>query len=136
MAVLFTFISSSRWSGRIAEWCLFQDHCSDPAIACGDLREDVEAAQSLSKQFPSKVKLVRYEDLSLNTLDTAREMFSFLNLPWHYSIQRYIASHTKPMPGKMMGMTYEYIYLCCPRPLQHSEELHSHSDVLAGETLP
>ena len=94
MAVFFTFISSSRWSGRVAEWCL-NNHCSDPATACGDLMEDVKAARRLAKEFPAKVRLVRYEDLSLDTLNTAREMLSFLNLPWHSSVQRYIASHTK-----------------------------------------
>ena len=100
MLAFSTFISSSRWSGRIAEWCL-NDHCSDPATACGDLTDDLEAAQRLAKEFPSKVRLVRYEDLSLNTMDTARDMLRFLNLPWHSSIQRYITSHTKSVKRKM-----------------------------------
>ena len=57
--------------------------------------EDVKAARRLAKEFPAKVRLVRYEDLSLDTLNTAREMLSFLNLPWHSSVEKYIASHTK-----------------------------------------
>ena len=65
--------------------------------------EDVEAAQRLASEFPDKVKLVRYEDLSLDTLDTVKQMLSFLNLPWHPSIQKYIASHTKPVPRKVRG---------------------------------
>ena len=86
----------------MAEWCL-NDHCSDPATACGDLMEDVEAAQSLASEFPDKVMLVRYEDLSLDTLDTVKQMFSFLNLPWHPSVQKYIASHTRPVSRKLRG---------------------------------
>ena len=79
----------------MAEWCQYNDHCSDLATACGDLMEDVESAQRLASEFPDKVRLVRYEDLSLNTLDTVRKMLSFLNLPWHSSVEKYIASHTK-----------------------------------------
>ena len=81
----------------MAEWCR-NDHCSDPATACGDLMEDVEAAQSLASEFPDKVRLVRYEDLSLDTLNTVKKILSFLKLPWHSSVQTYIASHTKPVP--------------------------------------
>ena len=65
--------------------------------------EDVEAAQSLASEFPDKVKLVRYEDLSLDTLDTVKQMLSFLNLPWHPSVQKYIATHTKSMSRKVRG---------------------------------
>ena len=61
--------------------------------------EDVEAAQRLASEFPDKVRLVRYEDLSLDTLDTVKKMLSFVNLPWHSSVQKYIASHTKPEPS-------------------------------------
>ena len=94
------FNSRSRWSpGDVSEWCQYNGHCSDPAIACGDLMEDVEAAQRLASEFPDKVRLVRYEDLSLDTLDTVKKILSFLNLPWHSSIQKYIASHTKSVPN-------------------------------------
>ena len=48
-------VFSSRWSGRIAEWCR-NDHCSDPATACGDLMEDVEAARRLTAELPGKVR--------------------------------------------------------------------------------
>ena len=87
----------------MAEWCHDNYHCSDPATACIDLMEDVEAAQSLASEFPDKVRLVRYEDLSLDTLDTVKKMLSFLNLPWHSSVQKYIASHTKPEPSPSSG---------------------------------
>ena len=61
--------------------------------------EDVEAAQRLAPEFPGKVRLVRYEDLSLDTLDTVKKMLSFLKLPWHSSVEKYIASHTKSVPA-------------------------------------
>ena len=69
--------------------------------------EDVEATQSLASEFPDQVRLVRYEDLSLNTMDTVKKILSFLNLPWHSSVQTYIASHTKPVPTprKVRGKT-------------------------------
>ena len=76
------------------------------AIGVGmDLMEDVKAAQSLASEYPDKVRLVRYEDLSLDTLNTVKKILSFLNLPWHSSVQTYIASHTKPgpTPRKVQG---------------------------------
>ena len=89
----------------MAEWCR-NDHCSDPATACGDLMEDVEAAQSLASEFPDQVRLVRYEDLSLDTLDTVKQILNFLNLPWHSAIQKYIVTHTntKPVPTPRKGL--------------------------------
>ncbi len=97
------FPFSSRWSGRVAEWCRYNVHCSDPFTACSDLMEDVEAAQRLASEFPDKVRLVRYEDLSLDTLDTVKKILSFLNLPLHSSVQKYITSHTKPEPSPSSG---------------------------------
>ena len=65
--------------------------------------DDVEAAQSLASEYPDKVRLVRYEDLSLDTLDIVKKILSFLNLPWHASVEKYIASHTKSVPSPSSG---------------------------------
>ena len=39
--------------------------------------------------------LVRYEDLSLNTMAKTKEIFEFLKLPWLKLMEEYIMSHTK-----------------------------------------
>ena len=86
----------------MAEWCR-NAHCSDPATACGDLMEDIEAAKRLTAEFPDRVRLVRHEDISLNTVDTVKQMLSFLNLPWHASVQRFITSHMQSRKVKSKG---------------------------------
>ena len=37
----------------------------------------------------------RYEDLSLNTLETSQKLMKFLNLSWTPALSRYIQSHTR-----------------------------------------
>jgi len=101
-------VFSSRWSDRISSWCR-QEHCSDPSTSCQDLEDDVISAKMLMSTFPGRVTLIRYEDLSLNTLSTAKKLFEFLNLPWHMSLDRYILSHTrgdKYKKTKIKGRTF------------------------------
>ena len=37
----------------------------------------------------------RYEDLSLNTLETSQKLMKFLNLRWTQALSKYIRSHTR-----------------------------------------
>merc|ERR1719341_1306062 len=69
--------------------------CSDPRVSCKHLSSDVNASYKLQKKFPGKIKLVRYEDLSLSPERTSRQLLEFLNLPWRDAIGHFIDSHTK-----------------------------------------
>ena len=84
----------SRWSDSISSWCRSQQ-CSDPETSCRDLEQDVDDTETLGDMFPGRVKLVRYEDISLNTVSALRSMLSFIGLPWQESLKRYIVSHTQ-----------------------------------------
>ena len=48
------------------DWCTGAP-CADAATACADLADDVRAARKLEGEFPGRVVLLRYEDLSLVT---------------------------------------------------------------------
>ena len=63
----------SRWSDTISSWCRSQQ-CSDPETSCGDLEQDVNDTETLGDMFPGRVKLVRYEDISLNIVSTLRRV--------------------------------------------------------------
>ena len=39
--------------------------------------------------------IFRYEDLSLNTLETSQKLMKFLNLSWTPALSKYIRSHTR-----------------------------------------
>ena len=85
----------SRWSERISAWCR-SAQCADPATSCADLAEDVTAARQLMAEFPGRVTLLRYEDLSLDTAAAARRLVRALGLPWHAALEAYIRTHTRP----------------------------------------
>ena len=86
-------VFNSRRSEQISIWCL-QKHCSDPRVSCQDLTSDIAAAQELQRLYPGRVRLVRYEDLSVDPERTVRKLLEFLELPWHEAITHYIATHT------------------------------------------
>ena len=85
----------SRWSERISAWCR-SAQCADPGTSCADLAEDVTAARQLMAEFPGRVTLLRYEDLSLDTAAAARRLVRALGLPWHAALEAYIRTHTRP----------------------------------------
>ena len=51
-------VFGSRWSGRISEWC-HNKHCSDPAVSCQDLEDDIQHALTLKSLYPERVLLLR-----------------------------------------------------------------------------
>ena len=54
-----------------------------------------QAALQLGKQFPNRVILVRYEDLSMNPYETVDKLIDFLNLPPKPKLMdKYLESHT------------------------------------------
>ena len=87
-------VFSSRRSGNVLSWCN-KEPCSDPRVSCQHLSDDIRASYELQEKYPGKIKLVRYEDLSLAPEETARQLLEFLNLPWHEAIGDFIDTHTK-----------------------------------------
>ena len=81
--------------------------------------EDVEASE-----FPDKVRLVRYEDLSLDTLDTVRQEDPQLPQP----ALALLGPEVHRLPHKVCAKPF-----ICPEPVHHSQELQSFRDVLGGE---
>ena len=87
-------VFNSRWSDAISKWCK-SDQCSDPETSCKDLENDIEDTKRLMKSYKGRIMLVRYEDLSLQTMSSLKSMLTFLELPWQARFQQYITSHTK-----------------------------------------
>lgn len=53
------------------------------------------AASILLKQYPTRLKVVRYEDLSLDAYEMTRDILSFYKLPFDEEVQEFLDSHTK-----------------------------------------
>jgi len=86
-------VYNSRSSGAVKAWCK-KDLCANPEVGCQDLNSDIESAFDLEQRYPGKVKLVRYEDLSMFPEDTSMNMLDFLDLPYTDGIADFIATHT------------------------------------------
>ena len=71
------------------DWCQGQPDCEDPARLCKDLEDDFHAFSNLKKKYPSKFKVVRYEDFSSNLEAASREVLQFLGLPHHKNLGKH-----------------------------------------------
>jgi len=87
-------VFSSRSQGATASWCNSQKDCASPEVGCKHVLLDIQSARGLEADFPGRVLVLRYEDLSLNTEKVARSMLRFLELPWTSAISDYISTHT------------------------------------------
>ena len=86
-------VFNSRGSALVSNWCTDLE-CASPANECKDLLDDLQHAQRLHHQFPGRIHLLRFEDLTLDPENIARKLLSFLDLPWIERMEEYIATHT------------------------------------------
>jgi len=75
-------------------WCE-NPHCSNPELVCKDLETDIEAAKFLSRKYPDKIFLVRYEDLSLSPFEMTDDIFNFVGLERNKLIEQFLETHTQ-----------------------------------------
>lgn len=54
--------------------------CYDSAQLCKDLENDLESFEILSKDYPGKLLLIKYESLAKKPTETFREIFKFANI--------------------------------------------------------
>ena len=69
----------------------------------------------LNEEFPGRVHLLRYEDVSMEPLRHTRALFSFMQLPFSNSTERFVRAHTmgSDKAGKhstFHDSRYEFIY--------------------------
>lgn len=79
-------------------WCKTPD-CKDPSNLCADLVSDYYAAKELKERFPGRVKIVRYEDFSVNPKEGTRNIFSFYGLPFEKTVEQFLDTHTQNHQG-------------------------------------
>ena len=86
-------VFNSRGSALVSNWCTGDD-CASPANECRELLDDVKTGQKLNSLFPSRITLLRFEDLSLNPDNVVSKLLSFLGLPLTPRIEKFIQTHT------------------------------------------
>jgi len=86
-------------SRKHRDWCPGNKDCEDPARLCQDLQSDYEAFQTLSKQFPGRYKMFRYEDFSMDPYNNTKEIFNFFGFSFHKHVVEFLDTHTKANIG-------------------------------------
>lgn len=82
-------------SRKHRDWCPGRSDCDHPATLCRDMVSDYEAAQLLAKRHPTRFRVVRYEDLSLEPFEGTKIILKFYGLPFDTSVEDFLDSHTK-----------------------------------------
>lgn len=79
-------------------WCL-NSSCSSIRSLCKEMSEDIIEFEQLKRFQPGKFHLIRYEDLSLDPVGTASELFNRLRIPFSNSVKWFLRSHTHLKAG-------------------------------------
>lgn len=82
-------------SRKHREWCPGQPDCDDPATLCGDMEADYYAARTLLRDYPDRLKVIRYEDLSLDPYPMTQSILTFYGLPFDAAVEDFLDSHTR-----------------------------------------
>lgn len=101
-ATIFSWLSNPREfpqeADPIIEWRSGKCRKTGPGEFWGfdDWKTVTTQALRLSEQYPQRHKIVRYEDLLLNTPEYAKELFKFLQIPYEKQVQDFIdQSHSR-----------------------------------------
>ena len=86
-------------SRKTRSWCKGSPDCADPARLCKEMEADFHAFKDLSKRYPSRYKVVRYEDFSLDPEKHSKDVLQFYGVPFHPNVEKYLQSHTTKEKG-------------------------------------
>ncbi|KAF5275889.1 hypothetical protein FQR65_LT04128 [Abscondita terminalis] len=86
-------------SRKHRNWCPGIPDCDQPNILCADMVSDYKAAVKLKKRYPSRFRVMRYEDMSVDPYKHVQELFDFFQLYFHSSVKAFLDSHTKLNSG-------------------------------------
>ncbi|XP_046426411.1 carbohydrate sulfotransferase 5-like isoform X1 [Neodiprion fabricii] len=86
-------------SRKHRDFCPPSPDCSDPALTCADLVSDYKVAVELLKKYPTRFKVIRYEDLSLDPYKYVEELYKFYGLFFHPETKKFLDTHTKASKG-------------------------------------
>jgi hypothetical protein len=86
-------------SRKYHDWCFGNADCSNYSVVCGDMVSDYHAAGELLRKYPNKFKVVRYEDLAIESHHQSREILNFYGLPFDEAVKKFLDTHTKANEG-------------------------------------
>lgn len=82
------------------DWCPKNPDCNDPELLCKDMVDDYWESTDLMMKFPNRLKVVRYEDMTDNVMNTTESIFNFLELPMQPQTYQFLKEHCDPNEWK------------------------------------
>ncbi|XP_021949996.2 carbohydrate sulfotransferase 6-like [Folsomia candida] len=76
-------------------WCDHHPDCSDERRLCADLVDEFADAKILREKYPTRFKVLRYEDVSLNVELAAKTMLPFFRLSYHSKVKHFVTLHSR-----------------------------------------
>ncbi|KAJ8726713.1 hypothetical protein PYW08_015110 [Mythimna loreyi] len=81
-------------SRRHRHFCELSPDCWEPPLVCGDLTSDYVAAQHIKHNYPDRLMVIRFEDLTLKPNKTTDRILQFLKLDGRQAFDRFLQKHT------------------------------------------
>lgn len=91
-ALLHSMAESARW---ITDSPLDSKFRKFVHRVCNPIIQNIRFCLSPPPWLKNRFKVVRYEDLALNTVNTAQELFRFAGIDWSESVEQWIAKHSR-----------------------------------------
>lgn len=76
------------------KWCRRGPDCQDPVRLCQFMTDDYNAYRKLVKAYPDRVKVLRMEDLALDTFGETAKLLDFLGAPFTEKTHDFLHAHT------------------------------------------
>lgn len=76
-------------------WCQQNPACNDPKRLCSDVQEDLQEFNLLKSQYPDRLYLVNFEELTQNVEPGIKQLFDFLEMTVSPPVQYFLKTHTQ-----------------------------------------
>ncbi|XP_031358473.1 carbohydrate sulfotransferase 5-like [Photinus pyralis] len=86
-------------SRKHRDWCPGAPDCDQPNLLCEDIVADYKTAIRFQNEYPTRFRVIRYEDLSIDPYRHVKDLFQFFQLYMHPSVEAFLNSHTNHNSG-------------------------------------
>lgn len=76
-------------------WCKENPNCNNAKRHCTDMEEDLDWMEIIKREFPHSHYLLKFEDLTKNTVTETKELFRFLQIPFSETVLKFLKTHSK-----------------------------------------
>ncbi|KAB0789967.1 hypothetical protein PPYR_15747 [Photinus pyralis] len=88
-------------SRKHTTWCLGFPDCEQPNLFCEGLVAEYKTAIRFKNEYPTRFRVIRYENLSIDPYRHTKDIFQFFQLHFHPTVRAFLDSHTKQTYGGM-----------------------------------